>query len=211
MALTLRKDLNRPLSIEEMDDNFETLNSSSLDSISNPQEGDSLIYQSGSWVAGTSEEYTETIVNISSTETTYSDGRPLVASGILAMGDTPIELLPDPGVGNYYDVDKVVIENVVGGLQYQLNNDNFLQLQINGNNAYFSPAVLFEPHQTFVVWTGESYRIIDLTGDGDIVTIMSEQNVFGNPMQLSTLTGNATDGTNGLRVKIYHKTITFGA
>jgi hypothetical protein len=33
MALTLRKDLNRPLSIEEMDGNFETLQSSSLGSI----------------------------------------------------------------------------------------------------------------------------------------------------------------------------------
>ena len=41
-------------------------------------------------------------VDITSTTTTYSDGRASVASGILAMGTSPIELLPVPGAGAYY-------------------------------------------------------------------------------------------------------------
>lgn len=49
-------------------------------------------------------------VNITPTLTSYSDGRAAVASGILAMGSTPIELLPAPGVGLYYDIEKIVLE-----------------------------------------------------------------------------------------------------
>jgi hypothetical protein len=41
---------------------------------------------------GGGSDYTETIVNISSAQ-------------ILAMGTTPIELLPAPGVGKYYEFD----------------------------------------------------------------------------------------------------------
>ena len=58
-------------------------------------------------VTGSSTAPTTCIVTIPSAASgefiTYSDGRPNVENGIKGMGSTPIELLPAPGAGLYYE------------------------------------------------------------------------------------------------------------
>lgn len=72
--------------------------------------------------------YTETIVNITPTETTYSDGRALFSSGILAMGTTPIELLPPAGANMYYDIEKILLEFSIGSIPYEFDPGDALSI-----------------------------------------------------------------------------------
>jgi hypothetical protein len=141
-------------------------------------------------------QYTETIVNISSAQ-------------ILAMGSTPIELLPVAGANAYYDIDKVIIENVFNTTGYTITNDEVV-LQIN-SNARFLRQILGGSNAWFV--------IRDLNGTEGVVSASVGADItpaYGEGLNkgLTINTYNATDPTLGdgtLRVKIYHKTITFGA
>jgi len=153
-----------------------------------------------------SSEYTETIVNITPTETTYSDDRPLVASGILAMGSSPIVLLPAPSGNEYYEIDKVVFEFTGGITPYNALSPNILWLDpfftgidnILTNTAPFLVST-FRP--------GYSYTLPAVSN-----VVVNEYTSIGNGINLTTWSGaNQTGGDGTLRVKIYHKTITFGA
>lgn len=62
---------------------------------------------------------------------------------ILAMGTTPIELLPAPGVGKYYDIDKIRFEFTYGTIAYIL-ADPYLFISQGSDMAYFSNALIIE-------------------------------------------------------------------
>jgi len=139
--------------------------------------------------AGGGSDYTETIVNISSAQ-------------ILTMGTTPIELLPAAGVGNYYDVEKIVIEFSSGAVQYttgtitdltyvsssgNIINTSVDLIQATDNIVFMSTIPTYVLNQSYYVSKNESYSLT--TNDST----------------------NPTLGNGTLRVKIYHKTIIFGA
>jgi hypothetical protein len=169
MPLTYRRDLDRPLSIEEMDDNFETL-------------------------ASGSSTYTETIVNISSAE-------------ILAMGDTPIELLPASGVGNYYDIEKVVFEFTYGSEPYVIyGEDDFPQIAVGGVPFKLDRGLIEYEQDVILFWNSNIVASTPVVSTY-CVPVVGEAN---QPVILMS-SGEVGFGDGTLRVKIYHKTITFGA
>lgn len=43
----------------------------------------------------------------------------ITSAEILTMGSNPIELLPNPGTGKYYEVDKIIIEFTPGNTTYE--------------------------------------------------------------------------------------------
>lgn len=59
----------------------------------------------------------QSILYLTSTGTTYSDGRSPVASGILNIGLNPIELLPTPGINKYYDIERIIMEYTATGTE----------------------------------------------------------------------------------------------
>jgi len=139
------------------------------------------------FVYATAGGYTETIVNISSAQ-------------ILSMGTTPIELLPAPGENKYYE-GYIIVEWNHGTVNYD----------------FFS---------TFLVCYGgmTAYTFIDVTqllNNQDLVFKSTNGNQFDGSSYGTLLnygvymtTDDANDPTDGNgigRVKIYHKTITFGA
>jgi hypothetical protein len=140
----------------------------------------------GVFVAIGGSEYTETIVNISSAQ-------------ILSIGTTPIELLPAAGVGMYYDW-YAFVEYDFGTAPYTNNNlvidftDDYINLEnmINASENKYAKA-LTVPYNN----------------------MSSEMRTFAYSLNkaitLTSYEGNPTDGNGTLRVKIYHKTITFGA
>jgi hypothetical protein len=144
-------------------------------------------------------EYTETIVNISSAQ-------------ILSMGTTPIELLPAPGAGKYYDIDKIVLESN-GTVAYTIASDAYLYIS-EGMTFFLDAAILVD----YVASGVPLYSIIssrsieDLTPDGEY---RYSYNAINRAVNLEYYTDsgatNPTTGNGTLRVKIYHKTITFGA
>lgn len=150
-------------------------------------------------------EYTETKITITSTQTTYSDGRPLVESGILDMGLSIIELLPAPGAGNYYDIEKIQLE-------YEYVSSNYTSAPItigNGNSiVQVDRFIDFGAYNKGIVLRGFSSPFID-SGNGNTYV---EGSSLNDIVYLSTYDGaDPTGGDGVITVKIYHKTITFGS
>jgi len=151
---------------------------------------------SGNVVSGlTTSGYTETIVNISSAQ-------------ILAMKNTPIELLPSPNAGEYL--------HYYGICEFTPTNTPYIGtpvVMIGDINDYIG--VMFENY----VFTNTSIntRIFEFTSDSLIRNVASTYNGLKSArntalgVYLTIYSGNDfTNGTGTLRVKIYHKTITFG-
>jgi hypothetical protein len=144
--------------------------------------------------------YTETIVDISSAQ-------------ILAMGTTPIELLPAAGVGMYYDIDKIIIESE-GTDNYVFDAGSYLQIYGGEYNSYTrsqilkpldydGKAVAFPKRDMSTYLSQENYGMVGVGGISEVLQITYYSD--------SGITPNPTLGNGTLRVKIYHKTITFGA
>lgn len=144
-------------------------------------------------------EYTETIVNISSAE-------------ISAMGYFPVELLPAPGVNTYYDFDKIILEYTHGTVWYAL-DDPYLYI-LSGTTEFHIPSIFIKQSKNGI--TDNQAIVAKETTIGYIDSI---ENITYNQIvtlngELTITTWNGTDpalGNGTLRVKIYHKTITFGA
>jgi hypothetical protein len=147
---------------------------------------------------GGGSDYTETIVNISSAQ-------------ILAMGTTPIELLPPLPIGKIYDIHQCEIYFTKGSVNYTISSGDMIYIWsdqrdilplidgnlINGNDK----VILTGP-------IGGTY-FDNVKG----YTFMTASNPFNSESIVLTMYSgvNPTLGNGTLRVKIYHKTITFGA
>jgi hypothetical protein len=137
-------------------------------------------------------DYTETIVNISSAQ-------------ILAMGTTPIELLPAPGVDKYYDIDKIILEYTHVTTVYTLAGDR--NINIFGNFGSY----LTDIYSSILSSNYNSACIVELGNYSSDIASAGGYQALNDNIQMYISGGNPTGGDGTLRVKIYHKTITFGA
>lgn len=130
--------------------------------------------------------YTKTIVNISSAQ-------------ILSMGTSPIELLPAPGAGKYYD-------------WYAIFEYNY------GTAAYTNSALAVDFTDDYIMIENIINASEDKYAKAFIVpynNISGEMRSFAYSLNkaitFTSYEGNPTDGDGTLRAIIYHKTITFGS
>jgi hypothetical protein len=168
-----------------------------LDLTTPPSDGDVLTYDTGaiSWQpAGGGSDYTETIVDISSAQ-------------ILAMGDTPVELLAAPTAGTYYEY--------YGFLEYSHNTTayTFNDQIVIGNSSTYGGCYC---HSSLITNSANRVFQFDSTPEGQEPQGVSLNVAYpiptGEAVKIFTYNGNnPTLGDGTLRVKIYHKTITFGA
>lgn len=180
----------------------------------NPQNGDALVYNSttGLWEPGSVggvDEYTETIVTIGPNETTYSDGRPLVASGVLTMGTSPIELLPEAGVNNYYDINEIFLEYTYNGTPYTLPAKT--SLTVNGDSAYSVIDNILLSTSSNVYIIKEFSFPYDSTAPGVQELTPQKHDLNANCQLVVSGPGNPTLGDGTLRVIIKYNIRTFGA
>lgn len=149
-----------------------------------------------------SSEYTETIVNISSAQ-------------ILAMGTTPIELLPAAGVGMYYDIDKIVLEytnvsayTLANPITIYQSNGKYIADISSGLITGLGYPSFNNNRSVCVINTSANY----LTDSDAGKSLLFDLDSLNDSIVLTTRSStNPTLGNGTLRVKIYHKTITFGA
>jgi hypothetical protein len=139
------------------------------------------------------ELYTETIVDISSAQ-------------ILNMGTSPIELLPAAGLNQYYDIDKVVFEYTHITTRYTL-GDNNRNMNLFGNNGSY----LTDIYSGILRQTANSVSIVEIGNYSSETPSSGGFQRLNDNIQLYISGGNPTLGDGTLRVKIYHKTLTFGA
>lgn len=153
--------------------------------------------------------YTETIVNIPSSASgtiTYSDGRPNATGGILGMGATPITLLAAPEVGQYYEIEKIILEYTYGTATYTPE----LIYIANQNEYYLIDSNLISSVAN--AWTKSIgiYKVIN-DGFGDNVAVAKGSSLSGS-LSIGTWSGtNPTDGNGTLRAIIIYRVRKFGA
>ena len=139
--------------------------------------------------------YTETIVNISSSQ-------------ILNMGSSPIELLPPPGAGKYYYFNSIFVEYTHMSVPYTLTANLYF-----GTDYQFpliTHYMLNNSFNSFITVYQSSLYVDDISGTSGII-VLSPSPLANNPLTLTTWdNSNPTEGNGTLRLKIYHKTITFG-
>jgi hypothetical protein len=137
--------------------------------------------------------YTETIVDVTSAE-------------ILSLGTSAKELLPNPGAGKYYILDMVILEYTFGTTAYALNTNSPIALLWNDTGDELARVSRFFTESTQNAQVVIQIFNVDLASTNEVTKTPSSALILRTSNGFDPTLGNGT-----LRVKIYHKTITFGA
>jgi hypothetical protein len=158
-----------------------------------PTDGQAFVWDSGTSKvvpATVGDGYTETIVNISSAQ-------------ILAMGTSPIELLPAAGANSYYEVDKIRFEYSHNTTAYTIAN----RLYVYGGDIY----VVIK--NSFIA-DGSDYvgSVVPSPSMVDTVPVFQLENGLNTSLVFSVEGGvDPTAGDGTLRAIITYTLRTFGA
>jgi len=133
----------------------------------------------GVWQIFYNNEWKTKVVEISSAE-------------ILAMGTTPIELLPAPGAGKYYDIDRMILKYTYNGNGYNIGED--LGIGDGNNNIKIIP----------------EFWLADTVSQIVIVSDISYPSLENTARTLKTLYGSDPASGNGtIQAIIKYRTLTF--
>jgi len=134
---------------------------------------------------------TTTKVNISSAQ-------------ILAMGSTPIELLPAPGVGMYYDIEKVILEYTYGTIAYTIDTVDNPAIYFDGTSLTNIPISILT-NSINVAFVCENSSVV-LSNNVPVA-----RSVSGSVAISTWNDDNPTLGDGTLRAIITYTVRTFGA
>jgi hypothetical protein len=147
--------------------------------------------------------YEEVIVNISSAQ-------------ILAMGDTPIELLPAPGENKYYDIEKIVFEYTFNSIPYE--GARFIRMVGGYESSWLSGEFYFDLSNGVLIHNshGDIHKY-DSQSDSQIIITRKSNSInesislqAGDEDGLEFSASNPTNGDGALRAIIKYKVRTFG-
>lgn len=137
------------------------------------------------------ELYSQTIVSIDSTQ-------------ILAMGTTPIELLPAPGAGKYYDIEKVILEYKHNTTAYTTTSTQLYITQ--GNDMAYFPTLLTLVNNDQIVIP----RCLQVLDEGVFISVYTP--IQNSALKLWNYNGDDPTLGNGNLLAIINYTVrTFGA
>lgn len=138
--------------------------------------------------------FTETIIEVSSAE-------------ILAMGTSPIELLPAPGANKYYEFDKIIVENLFNTTAYSLADGVVYIAGINGNSVEFDIHPSIITSNTSSVAILKQYNSFSVIEEGGQIGV---DYLNGGLIMTTWNASNPTLGDGTLRILIYSKIRTIG-
>lgn len=130
-------------------------------------------------------KYEYTVVNISSAE-------------ILNLVSEPVTLLPAPGDGKYYDIDRIIFEFTYNSLVYNSVGDYLTVYNGKGTSSFYAALITDSQDSACVCKMAASF---DSGGGGLAVAPL----VGINAPLLLTSEGNITSGNGTLKAKIYYK------
>lgn len=141
-------------------------------------------------------EYTETIVEVS-------------ASQLFNSTTSSVVLLPSVNNDQYIEYQKIVFEYEAGDEGFDFDGENWIiKISSSGGVLFLLSAnCVCTTENKYAVW----YPSINTFIDGQNYFVLRELSLFDKLFLYSTTDGNLTQGNGTLRVKIYHKTVTFGA
>lgn len=145
-------------------------------------------------VANPQTGYTETIVNITPLE-------------VEDWYNTRVTLLSGFGANEYPEISHFVVESELTGTE---TSGDYVAVY-SDNGVLFDPLFSIDSTRLFngnknVYTVSQSPSIRDASDNALILPI-----IVGSDIKMASFVGNPTSVTGTLRVKIYHKTITFGA
>lgn len=119
---------------------------------------------------------------------------------ILSLGTNPFILLPAPGKGYYFDIQKIILSFVPGVLLYSL-IDPYLKVYSTGGYNLAVNKKIITDSQDIIIITGGYQTIADTTNS---VTI-AQQIATNADLLLGTFLGNnPTNGNGQLTIKIQY-------
>jgi hypothetical protein len=126
---------------------------------------------------------------------------------ILLMGDNPVELLPAPGAGKYYDINKIYVEFTYGTTQYTLADSEIFIGTTDGNylGSYITRTIMTKNHNIYVVLSG--YSPVEVIGSR---AVFSEDELNLSINLTSADGANPADGNGTFKIKMEYKIVTFG-
>lgn len=137
--------------------------------------------------------YGETIVNVTSPQ-------------ILSTGTNPVELLPDPGVNNYYDIENLLVEYTHVTTPYTYGFPLYVYL-VDGDWTILPTTFIT---QSLSKWTKINAWNTDSYGGGNAAVVRGTE--LNKKLTLNTWNNaNPTLGDGTLRFIINYKIRTFGS
>ena len=126
---------------------------------------------------------------------------------ILAMGSTPIELLPAAGAGKYYDIDKIVIEYSHVTTTYTFSSEIYLSV----NNVYTVLGNSITNGANTVGIVGSSIYSENYDDAGTLYPRLIHHELNESVKLMTWDNSNPTNGDGTIRVIITYTLRTFGA
>jgi hypothetical protein len=135
---------------------------------------------------------------------------PIKSADILALGTTPFELLPAPGEGTYYIIDRIAIEYIFGTAGYILPTSPTLYLD-GCFDAYIDRSLITATNDTVCTISGNLRNTLTIGSGSGSVKVITNKDILNSNLVIGTMNSdNPTTGDGGLNVKITYRIATFG-
>lgn len=135
---------------------------------------------------------------------------PIKSADILALGTTPFELLPAPGEGYYYVIERIAIEYTFGTAGYILPTSPTLYLD-GCFDAYIDRSLITATNDTVCTISGNLRNTITVGSGSGNVKVITNKDVLNSNLVIGTMNSdNPTTGDGSLNVKITYRIATFG-
>ncbi len=118
---------------------------------------------------------------------------------ILAMGNVPVELLPQPGANKYYDIDKIILEFKDNGTPFSTGANSLINIEPNYSKAAID-----------ILNSGENSMAILKTSMNENTGGVYTLNTFLNEAITMSTQEDMIDGNGTILAKIRYKVRTFG-
>ena len=143
---------------------------------------------------------------------TYNQIIVTVTSGeILNLGSRPVQLLPSPGIQEYYVIDRIQMEYSFRTTAYVFPTSPTFYLD-GCFDSYIDKTLLTSSTDTVCVISGNLRNTITTGSGSGSVRIITNKDVLGSNLIMGTTNGdNPINGDGSMRVKIYYMIVRFGA
>jgi len=132
------------------------------------------------------------------------------SSQILAMGRTPIEILAAPGEGNYYIIERVIVEYNYKTAPYALPTSPTLSLT-GCFNSFIQDKIITSTTDALCIISGNLTNTITVGSGSGSVKVISTPGPINSGLYLQTTNNdNPTTGGGYLNVKITYRIAAFG-
>ena len=134
----------------------------------------------------------------------------LLSADILALGTTPFELLPAPGEGTYYVIERIAIEYTFGTAGYILPTSPTLSLT-GCFSSFIDNKLITSTVDGLCIISGNLSNTITVGSGSGSVKVISTTNPPNLGLYLETTDNDdPTTGEGELNVKITYRIATFG-